>query len=133
MSEHLSPRLIQFIQQHIQSIRQLEVLLFLYHQSKKEWTPAQVALALCSNEISTSTWMEIFRSQGLLNSPKEAPSSFRYDPARPELAEMVSQLAQEYKIRPLKVIDVFLAQPATKMMSFMEAFKIKKESKDDDS
>jgi len=132
-TESLSPGLAHFIQQHIQSIRQLEVLLLLHATPTKEWTAEKVARDLCSNETSTLTWLEIFRSQGLLTSAAAAPLSFRYDPSRPELAEMVSQLAQEYKIRPLKVIDVFLAQPATKMMNFMEAFKIKKESKDDDS
>lgn len=129
----LPAELIGFLNQYIHSIRQLEALLFFFSHKNEELTSLMVSKALAADSEATEKWLTVFHNQGFLSAVHSSPVLFQYKPGTPDLERLVALLASEYKIRPLKVIDVIVNRPTQNMMSFMHAFKISKEDKDDDS
>lgn len=133
MAKNLAAELVSFLNQHIQSVGQLEVLLLIHSEPSHLWTAESVAQALRSNASSARTWLDSFASAGLVEKGSETVVTYRYVFKDAHLNVLVSQLIQEYKIRPLKVIDAITNRPTNQMLSFMDAFRIKKENDDETS
>lgn len=129
----LPTELIAFLNVAIHSIRQLEALLLLSSDSNKQWTAKTIAVALSANPSATEKWLKEFVNLGLAEEIKDTPGTYFYKPLDKRREDAVALLALEYRLRPLKVIDVVVNKTTHKMMSFMEAFKIKKEDSENDS
>ena len=130
----LPAELVAFLDQNVQSVRQLEILLYMHAHRTEEFAADAVAHALAAHEAAASRWLQAFVGIGLLDSNlSQAKQNFSYKPKDEKLDALVTLLAKEYKVRPLKVIDVIASRPTTQMMSFMHAFKIGKEEPSDDS
>ena len=64
---------------------------------------------------------------------KEPGVVYRYSPKTKNIENMITLLAEQYKIRPLKVIDVITNKTTNQMLSFRDAFKMTKDGKNEDS
>jgi hypothetical protein len=124
--KELSLPLVVFLHRHICSLRQLEALLLFFTEPNRDWTVETVTRAISGNEGSTSKWLKGFVESGFLELSPSA-STFRYKPGGAEREALLAELIQQYRMRPLKIIDVIMNEPSQKMLSFLEAFKIKKE------
>ena len=126
----INSEVLQFLDQHVHSIRQLELLLLIC-SSAHAWSVKEAAKALYSSQNSTQAWLEEFKLQGVLTC--DADSKYLYHPETSAFKKVISQLAEEYKVRPLKVVEAILNRSTNQMMSFLHAFQIKKEGSDDNS
>ncbi len=127
-SSKLSPELVAFINQHIHSIRQLEMLLLFHSDVQKGWSASSMAQAISGNLSATSQWIKAYVDEGLIEPIQSQNGIYR---CCSKNSEMLTLLSKEYRSRPLKIIDVIMNKPTHKMMGFMEAFKLKKEDPND--
>lgn len=130
-SDKISSELVGFIREHFRSVRQLEVLVFLYSRAETGWNAEQIARSLCCNANSTANWLEEFSYVGFV--VKENLNSYRYQPSDKKTAALITELVSEFRVRHLRVIDIIVNQPTRKMMDLLEAFRFKRGGSDDDS
>lgn len=118
---------LQFLEIHISSIEQLEVLLLLREQGGRGWTAEEVSRQLRSSVMSIQGRLNDLASRRLLVVDQgERGEAYRYAPGDEETAEVISGLAKAYKERRLTVINHIYGRPPNELRSFADAFLIKK-------
>lgn len=125
--EEISPELQRFIQSTINSIDQLEVLLFLMSNSEREWTAGQVSerVRVASEAVAVS--LKALYSAHLLSSSQTDPPSYRYAPSSNALAEEVAKsLDRASKDNRETLIQLIYSRPLNNIKIFADAFRIKK-------
>lgn len=111
-----------FIQAHIDSVEQLEVLLLLRRESTRAWTGDEVARELRINPISTGSRLSNLHQRTLL---AEEAGRYRYAPRHPELDRAVSGLARAYAEMRVSVINLIFSKPVDALSTFADAFKLR--------
>ena len=124
MADDFPAEVKQFIGQHIESLAQLEVLLFARQNAHRAVHPNEVANRLALNaETSTSLLADLVR-RGLAI---RADPCYRYQARNEEMDRAVGLLAELYHARRLAVTNEIYSKPLDKVKSFAEAFKFRKE------
>jgi hypothetical protein len=114
-----------FIQEHIGSILQLELLLLLAADPQKAWNAEEAAKELYVNPDAAYGFLEGMRVRGLFE--RLAPEDrFRFAPQNPESARLTAELASFYRERRLTVIDLIYASPTDRYQSFADAFRFRR-------
>lgn len=113
-----------FIRQHIHSVLQLEVLLWLRAQGGG-WTAEEVAQELRITDDSAEVRL---RDLMLRNLVAQDPTTKRYSyaPATPELADLVAELDELYANARYTVINLIFSIPGDSARSLAEAFRIRR-------
>jgi hypothetical protein len=118
---------LQFLELHITSIEQLEVLLLLRDQPGRAWTAEEVSRHLRSSVMSIQGRLNDLASRRLLAVTQvEKGEAYLYAPGDDETAQTVDGLAKAYKERRLTVINHIYGRPPSELRSFADAFLIKK-------
>jgi hypothetical protein len=126
MSEAAIPLEVQqFVNRHIFSVEQLEILLTLSANPERVWSVSDVFQIIKSNEKSIAERLEMFRRDGLVI---ETEGKYRFATESPDVTELISKLAVVYRERSVAVIELIYKDPARQMRHFAEAFKFKKET-----
>lgn len=112
----------QFIQTHIDSVEQLEVLLHLEKNNLRDLTAAAVASALYSNPQAISMRLRKLIAEGLVGSVDDEEPLYHYRPESPAKDAMVKNLARIYEERRVAVITAILARQASGVQAFSDAF-----------
>jgi hypothetical protein len=124
VSPSLPAGVIDFIQQHIHSVLQLEVLLLLRERGG-DWTPAAVAEELRITEESAELRLRDLQLRGLLTDGS-APESYAYRPQSDALGGRVDALADAYNQMKYTVINLIFLVPGDSARSLAEAFRIRR-------
>ena len=131
MAEHgITPRVRQFITDHIDSVMQLEVLLLVAAQPAQAWTPADLAAQLRIDPAWVEAELRGMAARGLLHVTENTPPTFRYEPRSSDLVEAIDELARAYADRRVTVIGLIFSKPVDKLRSFADAFRIRKDRSD---
>lgn len=117
----------ELIQQHIDSVEQLEVLLLLHDQPDRDWSAAEVSGELRTNERSTATRLADLTARGLV-AEGATRELYRYAPRTHDLNAAVGGLAREYAVRRVSVITLIFAKPLDRIRSFADAFRFRRDS-----
>jgi DNA-binding Lrp family transcriptional regulator len=117
----------RFIAHHIDSVEQLEILLLLYREPGRAWSPEAVARELRIASESAGERLEDMVSDGLLKRHGAGPDEYRYDPKDMKLDDAVRGLAATYAKRRVTVINLIYSKPIDKILTFADAFRLKKE------
>lgn len=110
----------QIVFEHIDSVEQLEVLLFMRQNRTNAHDSRQVSGALRSNPQSALNRLITLEASGFLIKENEC---FRYEPRTVELDNAVAQLAEIYKVRPHKIFELIFS-PLKKGRQFADAFLV---------
>jgi hypothetical protein len=126
--EELSPKVIQFIQQTINSVEQLEVLLYLMSNPDQSWTAAEIGEKLRSTAESVGAKLRDLHQAHLLESKSEKEPRYRYAPRSTALAKEVAEsLRKAYLERKDSVIELIYSRPLEHIRIFSDAFNLRKE------
>ena len=117
----------RFIAVHVRSLEQLEILLLLANQPERSWNVDAVYEVIRSSRSSAGERLDELRLQGLLSVSDEKKGLYRYQPQGREIAAAVEALAQLYKERRVKIVELIYSQPSDPLQHFADAFKFKKE------
>ncbi len=119
----LPENLRSFIFEYIDSVEQLEVLLFLRLHSERSWASENVSSELRSNPASVASRLAGLVQIGLLQVDEQ--KLYRFQPSTPELLELSDLLAEAYRVKPHRVFELIFS-PLKKVRHFAEAFVVTK-------
>jgi DNA-binding Lrp family transcriptional regulator len=122
----ISEQVRNLLAEHISSVEQLEILLFLREESSSSWTADQINERIRSSLSSVASRLADLEARGFV---RRDGAGFRYDPP-PDRAAAVDELAVAYAERRFTVIELIFAGPADKTAAFARAFRFRK---DDDA
>ena len=120
--------LIRFMNDHVESIDQLEILRILGEDREKEWDSVALAAEVQSQPQAVRAHLLAMQARGLLvTTARGAGLACRYGVGSPELEHMVGQLLQMYKERPVTMIKMVYKRAKDPLRDFSDAFRIRKE------
>jgi len=122
---------MRFIYDHLHSVEQLEVLLFLRNRRESAWSVQDVSDEMRSTPVSIAGRLASLRSLGFLIKREGTPPTYQYEPKTAELDQIAQELADAYHVHRYKVIDLIFA-PTKRARPFAEAFRLKKDGEDDE-
>jgi hypothetical protein len=124
----ISPQLRKFIQTTINSVEELEVLLFMMSNSEHSWSPVQVSERTRLALDSVNEKLRALASAQLVSVEPEQADHYRYAPNSKALAEEVARtLDAAYRERKDTVIQLIYSRPFENIRVFADAFRIKEE------
>lgn len=127
MPDDIPSELGRLIDDHVESLVQLETLLLLRRECDRVWTAEEVAKALyISRDMCDARLSDLERS-GFLARTIPAESKYQYHPRDERLAQSADKLAELYQARRVAVIARIYSKSADKVRTFADAFRIRRE------
>lgn len=123
-SGELPGELKQFIAQHIESLAQLEILLYLREHRNREVHPGEIANRLALTSEMTPVILADLARRGFAI---KGEAGFRFEPASAEASQLIDVLAHAYRDRRVTVTTEIYSKSLDTMKTFAEAFRIRKE------
>jgi predicted transcriptional regulator len=120
--DSLSDDIRELVVKCIDSVAQLEALLFLRDHSGLGFDVASLARHLFASESAVEVALARLQSDGFI---KQEKGTFRYD-ASPELNEKVDRLAASYRKHLVPITNLIHSKPGA-ARSFSDAFRFRKE------
>jgi hypothetical protein len=127
MSDGIPPRVSQFILDNVDSIELLEVLLMLAGHPGTAFTTVEVSDHLRTAPSSAANRLTMLRDRKLVD---QLPGDRYRLRADPELAKLVSEVAQAYRDWRVRVVTLIYSRPSNVVRVFTDAFVLKKGPKD---
>lgn len=119
-----------FVEKNIDSLEELEILLFLHRQSPQGWSIESVTNALYTHPQSIGNKLRSLQVKGLLEvQDEQGVPAFRFRPSGKD-AFLVDRPARLYAERRLSVINIILSKPLPNVQAFADAFDLRKERED---
>ena len=116
--------LVEMVETSFGSVWSLELLLVLYRDPRRTWTPRQLVDELRSSELVVAQSIDNLLAAGL--ALPEDGGAVRYGPASKHQDELVRELEAEYRVKPAAIRRLIIQNPAEKLRSFANAFNLKK-------
>lgn len=120
----------RFIERRIESVEQLEVLLFLYREASRSWDAPGVAAALYLPEHQVANLLETLARGGLLDVRLASAMLYRFQPATPTLMLEVKGVADAYRDRRSQLLALLTPRPRQALKDFSDAFRFDKDPED---
>lgn len=117
-----------FIRAAIRSVWALEALRCLRAQKSRTWSAAALTRELRASALVIQEVLTTFKAIGLLH---DTDGEVRYAPASPELDAVAGEIISEYDRRPIAVMKEIYAVETSKLQDFANAFRLKKNEKDE--
>jgi hypothetical protein len=127
MSEGLPARVREFLLAYVDSIEQLEALLFLASRPTSALTTIEVADELRTAPSSAANRLAKLRDHRLVD---VLPGDLHRVHGDAELAETLRQVADCYRERRVTVVTLIYSRPSDVVRVFTNAFVLKKGPKD---
>ena len=127
MSDHIPEEVKRFLINHIDSVAELEILVFLRERRDRSWSCRPVADYIFTSEEITADLLVKLTDKGLLTADGMSPASFRYGPQNQNLARLLDQLAEAYTKYLVPITNLVHKKSRRNIESVAEAFKLKKE------
>jgi hypothetical protein len=120
----------RFIQRRIESVEQLEVLLFLYREASRSWDAPSVASTLYLPEHQVATVLETLARGGLLDVRLASVMLYRFQPATRSLMLDVKAVADAYRDRRSELLALVAPRPRQALKDFSDAFRFTEDPED---
>ena len=129
MGKDIPEDIKQFLFSHVDSVEQLEVILFLRQHSDKWWTAKGIADELRNSASSVANRLKLIKSIGLIE--ENESGQFHFNPSRPEDIILMERLAEVYKQRKHRIFEIIFS-PMKRARNFADAFLINGSHKKDE-
>jgi len=114
---------LAFIDRHIESIEQLEVLLFLHLQEASRTTP-EIFHEIQSSQASVNMRLKQLESAGLI--VQESLGQYRINRRDEPQQQTLDELAKCYRTMRVRIIEAIYARRSDAVRTFADAFKLKR-------
>jgi hypothetical protein len=126
LANSLPDDLCRFIERHVHTLEQLEILLLLFEDPARSWSASELARELRTNVESVCIRLAPMVTDGLTAMTSPSSPTYCYRPASERLDEQVGALIRFYRERRVAVITQIFAPPTGAARVFADAFRIKK-------
>lgn len=127
MHQEFPSGLKQFIEQHIESVPQLEALLLLRREPQREWSAPDIAKELYIPEDAASSLLVDFARRGFAILMPASDARYTFRTKNTESDRLIDELASAYRDRRVAVISLIYSKPLNKVQTFADAFRFGKE------
>jgi hypothetical protein len=117
----------EFVRATIKSVWTLELLLHLRKNSKTDFTVEQLTHELRGSRTMATEALSQLHIAGLITD--QDGRQFRYRSASEQIDGLVAQLERIYAERPTTLIKEIASSPSSKIQSFADAFKFRKDDR----
>ena len=114
-----------FLDQHIFSASQLEVLLLLHGRSGRPLTVLDAAREARLPASAIEPWLQAFAARGLL---AHDYAGYAFRPQDPRTADAVDQVAEAYRRRRTTVSRYLYARGQDPLTRFADAFRLRRDT-----
>jgi hypothetical protein len=130
--EEIPSNVRAFLNDHVESVVQVEVLLLLYAEPARAFSTADVVSALRIEPAWAEAQLSNLCTRGMLAA--NGDGAYHWAPRTAEIDAAVAGLARAYADRRVTVIGLIYAKPAPSdpLRSFADAFRIRKDKGRDD-
>jgi hypothetical protein len=118
----------RFLLTSIPSVPYLEAVLLLRAERRTAWTVPTLARRLYLREDAAAELLAALAGMGVAQPVEGGEPAFRYQPATPELATMLDEVAKAYAVNLVKVTDVIHSRVDRRAQQFADAFRWRKDS-----
>ena len=125
MSEAFPAELKQFIAQHVESLAQLEALLLLRQNSEQRWRSPELAARLYITPDMCEAILADLERRGF--AARTDDGAYFYQPRDAAADRLIGDLATIYQQRRVAVITEIYSKPVTKVQTFADAFRLRRE------
>jgi hypothetical protein len=122
-----SDEFCEFLQTCVPAVHTAELILLLRSRPQEWWDPADVLQRMSAAGLAEpegARHIELLQARGLLATGPDKRIQFR--PADERIADHVEKLAQAYAERPVTLFRVIYALRDTRVRSFAEAFRLRR-------
>ena len=116
-----------FILSNIDSIAQLEALLFLRDHPQEKWRCKTVAERIYISEPQAAALLAKLVARGFIVAEGMEPTAFSYQPKSEDIARSIDQLAAVYSKYLVPVTNLVHQKSRRDIVEMTDAFKLKKE------
>ena len=121
----ISPAVLRFLDECIDSVPQLETLVLLRAEPGQWWSPADISSRLYSSEESVRAALEGLTRHGLC-ARRESPPEFRFE-VSPGVEALVDEVIRTYQTQLIPVTRIIHLNAASGAREFARAFDLKKD------
>jgi hypothetical protein len=121
----ISQFVIDFLNEQIDSVLELEVLLLVRESAPRQWTAADLSIALKIDSTWAAAELEKFGARQIL--ARGDNSAYFYAPANESLDATIKSVAHAYATHRVRIIGLIFSKPTSTLKSFADAFRIRKE------
>lgn len=122
----ISPRVLKFIVEKIDSVAELETLLILSDDENRRWSVQEIAARLYTQPANAARVLEsLVRCE--LASAEGSPSQFRYSPAHSDDRKAFAEVAEAYRRNLVAITTLIHSKASTSVNEFARAFEMKKD------
>lgn len=114
--------LLDLIRRSVRSVWALELLLLLRRDRAREWSADELLRELRASERLIADTLAMLQTTGLVMSEG---GRFRYSPASAALDDLCGRLEDEYRLRPVRVINAIVSPPNDSLTKLANAFRLK--------
>lgn len=112
----------------VPSVPYLEAVLLLRSNPEQLWTGSEMARRLYLSEQEAGALLQGAADAGLAVADAAGNPRYRFQPASPELGELVEQLAHHYALDIVTITELIHSRVDRRAKQFADAFRWRKES-----
>ncbi|WP_428303936.1 hypothetical protein [Lacipirellula sp.] len=128
MNDPLPLNVRRFLAHQIESVAQLETLLLLRRDSHRLWNAQELAQGLYLSENMCQAMLDDLERRKFLVRASDS-NSVRYECADLKADSMIALLEDLYRERRVAVISEIHSTPISKVQTFADAFRLRKDGK----
>lgn len=126
-ADELPAAVTAFLDAHIDSLEQLELLLAVMQAPQRWWDAAAVSAQLGVHPDAARRALEHLAAHNLLAIRVTGDVRYQYQPGRPELAEAARLVADVYRLRRVAVLQAVTQPERRSLRDFADAFRIRRD------
>ena len=112
---------------YVDSLDSLEVVVLIFRESTRSWSPEQVAQRLRITTRVARRELELMRGRGIAKPDADDPSRTQFDGGDPDRVAAVARISATYGTRRIELINHVASQTLKRIQSISDAFRLKKD------
>ncbi len=122
----ISPRVLRFIAEKIDSVAELETLLIMSDDEQRLWSVQEIAARLYTEGSKAGRIVDSLARRELIVAEGE-PNRFRFSPAHSDDRKVFAEVADAYRRNLVAIATYIHSKASGSVKEFARAFDLKKE------
>jgi hypothetical protein len=122
----ISPRVLKFIADKIDTVAELETLLILSDDEHRLWSAQEISARLYTAPANAMRVLDTLSRRELV-AAEGTPSQFRFCPAHSDDREVFAQVASAYRQNLVAITTYIHSKGSASVQEFARAFDLKKD------
>ena len=126
MTNPLPDDVRRFLDEHIESLEQLEILRVIAEDPAREWRASELAAEIQAEPSAAAAHVTALAGRGLVIASSKDGEAARHGTATPELGGRLAAVLAAYRERPVTMIKLVYARANERLRAFSDAFRLRK-------